>query len=60
MMEQVAEEHAIQDNSVAHALVDDHHADFKSPRTVNSGSNIFEVGQQAGASHAVTVSLVPK
>ena len=49
LSERMAEERSLLDNSVAHALVEDHHADFKQPHMINDvymGSNLLDAGQQ--------------
>jgi hypothetical protein len=59
--ERAAEEHAQLDNMVAHAQVDEHHAEMRPAHMMPDmymTSNFLEGSQQVGASHAVTVIIV--
>ena len=49
LSERMAEERSLLDNSVAHALVEEHHADFKTPNMINDvymGPNTLDSSQQ--------------
>lgn len=56
MNEQIAEENSIQDNSVAHALVEEHHAEFKPPHT---GSNLFDGGEIVSYTISIPFIMIP-